>query len=217
MCARNRFTSEELPSEVPGAAPLRGGGAARSAKASPLSGNVPRESQGSPRRGCLRLSPRRSGDAARSRAPHHLWFESNPLEPAEVGAGGGQQVGQQLVTQQERQQTEVEQLRMRRTVVVLFKFHPRVVQMHDPCSARSIGDHLRQLTDGERLGELVEDPELAGLRWVPDRQLDASERVADVEETASLSALAVDRQGLTCGRLDHKAIKDRAKDGVVVQ
>ena len=151
------------------------------------------------------------------RSPQHLWLECGPVEPVDVRAGDGQEVGQQFVAEQERHQAEVEQLGVRRAVVVLLQLDPRVVEVHDPGSAGGVGDLLRQLTDREGLGELVEHAELAGLRWGADRELDAGQRVADVEETAGLATLAVHRERLAGRCLDHEAVEDRAEDGVVVE
>ena len=56
-------------------------------------------------------------------------------------------------------------------------------------------------------------------RWAGfvDRQLDALERVADVEEAAGLPALAVDRQRVADHRLHAEAVERRAEDLVVVE
>jgi len=53
-------------------------------------------------------------------------------------------------------------------VVVLVGFHPWVVQVRDLGAGVCIGDEFGQLADRERLGELVEHPELAALGGVLD-------------------------------------------------
>ena len=70
-----------------------------------------------------------------------------------------------------------------------------------PVGAPRLLDALGELEDGELLGELVEDAELAGLGRAADGQLDAAHRVADVEEAARLAALAVNGEGMVDGRL----------------
>jgi hypothetical protein len=54
--------------------------------------------------------------------------------------------------------------------------------------------HLRQFQHRKLLGELIEDPALARLGRMKARQLDAAHRVANIQEAARLSALAIDRQ-----------------------
>jgi hypothetical protein len=46
-----------------------------------------------------------------------------------LSPGKGQEVGEEIVVQEERQEAEIEQFGVRGTVVVLFKFNPRILQM----------------------------------------------------------------------------------------
>ena len=86
-----------------------------------------------------------------------------------------------------------------------------------PTSRGRALDELGELGDRELLGELVEDAELAEVGRVGDRELDALERVADVEEAAGLAALAVDGQRVADHGLDAEAVEDGAEVLVVVE
>src|SRR6478672_11692724 len=92
----------------------------------------------------------------------------------------------QLLAEQGRLEAEVQQLRVDRVVVVLLLLDPRVLAVPDLDRIAEVPgavlDEVRQVDHRELLGELVEDPELAGLGRVCRRQLHAVERVADVEE-----------------------------------
>ena len=76
---------------------------------------------------------------------------------------------------------------------------------------------LGELRDGELLGELVEDAELAQLGGVVHCELDALERVADVETAAGLAALPVDGERVADHGLHAEAVEDGAEDLVVVE
>ena len=96
-----------------------------------------------------------------------------------------------------RLETQRRQLGVRRVVAVLFHFLARVRQMLTstrspipPPTPATVG----QFVDRERLGELVEDAQLARAAGIGDGELDAMQRVADVEVAAGLAALAVHRQ-----------------------
>ena len=128
-----------------------------------------------------------------------------------------QEIAQQLITEEERHEAEVQKLGVRRPVVVLFGLDPGILEVDDLRSAGCVGDLLRQLADGERLGELVEHPELAGLGRVSDGQLDTGERVPDVEEAARLAALAVHGQRLAGCSLDHETVEHGPEHRVVVE
>src|SRR3954468_812465 len=127
----------------------------------------------------------------------------------------------QLLAQQRRLEAEVEELRVDRVVVVLFLLDPGVLDVVDrnPVAEVLAGllDQLRQPEDRELLGELVEDAHLAALGWVVDRQLDAVESVADVEEAAGLAAGAVDGERVADHRLHAEAVEDGAEELVVVE
>src|SRR5882757_2391016 len=102
----------------------------------------------------------------------------------------------QLLAEMVGLQAEVEQVGVDRVVVVLFLLDPGVVDVVDRHLVAEVPggglDQLGELEDRELLGELVEDAEFARLGRVGDRQLDAGEGVADVEEAAGLTAGAVD-------------------------
>ena len=75
-----------------------------------------------------------------------------------------------------------------------------------------------QFADAVGLGDLVEHADLfAALRRVLQRDLDAADGVADVDERTGLSARAVHRQWVTDRRLHQEAIEDRAVVAVVVE
>src|SRR5204863_2386673 len=98
----------------------------------------------------------------------------------------------ECLVQQVRSQTEIQQLRVCGVVVVLLGLDAGVVDrmdrhVHADLCARLL-DQLGQLHHRELLRELVEDPILAGLRWIRDRELDAAKGVLDVEILARLSA-----------------------------
>src|SRR5205807_6245060 len=76
---------------------------------------------------------------------------------------------------------------------------------------------MRQVQDGKLLRELIIDAALASGRRIVAGDLDATHRVANVQEAARLSALAVNGQRLSDGRLNTKAIQDGAKDIIIVE
>lgn len=92
-----------------------------------------------------------------------------------IEEGVGEQVGDEA---------ELDELGVLRVVVVFFGFHPGVRDRHgsnvEPELRSGSRDELRELVDGELLGELVEDPELAWFGWVGDRELDALNCVSDI-------------------------------------
>src|SRR6476660_9424714 len=122
----------------------------------------------------------------------------------------------QLLAEQGRLEAEVEQLGVDGVVVMLFLLDPRVVAMADlDRVAEMLAGMLFVLCYGdhrELLGELVEDPELARLGGIRHRQLDAGERVADVEEAAGLTATAVDGERVADHGLQAKAVEDGDAD-----
>src|SRR4051794_1304257 len=103
----------------------------------------------------------------------------------------------QLLAEKGRLEPEVEQLRVGGVVVMIFLLDPGILVVLDldPVAEVLAGllDEPGQLDHRELLGELVEDTEVTGLGGRADRELDAPEGVADVEETADLVAAAVDR------------------------
>ena len=106
-----------------------------------------------------------------------------------------------------------------RVVVVLFLLDPGVGGSLDRDRARARRGLTisASLLDRERLGELVEHPELAALGRVLTGQLDAGQGVADVEHAPRLAALAVDGERVADDRLDAEAVEHGAEDAVVVE
>src|SRR6266849_9277524 len=70
---------------------------------------------------------------------------------------------------------------------------------------------------GELLGELVVNAALSPGCGIVAGNLDAPDRVPDVQETARLAALTVNRERLADGRLHAETIEHRAKDVVVIE
>src|SRR5699024_11116614 len=112
---------------------------------------------------------------------------------------------QMLLGQQVRLQAQRQQVRVDRVVVVVVLLHARVVHAGDGHLVaqvrRDLLDLLRQLLDGELLGELVVDAELADVGRVLTGDLDAAHRVLDVQVPAGLGAVAVDGQVVADRRL----------------
>src|SRR6188472_1852356 len=127
----------------------------------------------------------------------------------------------QLVAEVAGPQPQVEQLRVDRVVVVLLGLHPRVLEVLDLDLEAELGgraaDQLGELPDRELLRELVEDPVLAGVGRVVDRQLDTLEGVPNVEEAAGLAAPAVDGERMAHDGLNAESVQDRAEPLVVVE
>src|SRR5450631_3400753 len=73
-------------------------------------------------------------------------------------------------------------------------------------------DHLRELQDSELLGELVEDTELALLCRIQACDLNAAHGIANVQEAAGLSALAINRERVTQSGLCTETIQHRPKN-----
>lgn len=81
-----------------------------------------------------------------------------------------------------------------------------------------IGDHLRDVADTPRLGDLVQDfDRLAVLRRVLQRNLQAFSRVSYVNEGARLPASAVDGQRNSQGRLHEESVQNSAVVAVVIE
>ena len=123
--------------------------------------------------------------------------------------------------QQVRLQSQVDQLGVLRVVVVGFRFHARIGQVMDLRLQSQLRagrlHHLRQLQHRELLGELVEDAELARIGRIHAGDFDAANGVANVEEAARLSALAVDGDRMSGRRFNAEAIQRGAEDLVVVE
>ena len=76
---------------------------------------------------------------------------------------------------------------------------------------------MGQFEHGKLFCELIIDAALASGSRVVTGDLDATHGVANVEETARLSSLAVNGERLSDGRLNTKAIQDGAKDIIIVE
>src|SRR6266566_3001503 len=76
---------------------------------------------------------------------------------------------------------------------------------------------MGQFEHGKLFRELIIDAALSSGSRVVTGDLDATHGVANVEETARLSSLAVNGERLSDGRLNTKAIQDGAKDIIVVE
>src|SRR5438874_4982857 len=78
-------------------------------------------------------------------------------------------------------------------------------------------DQFGEFQDVEGLRELVEDSVFSWGRRVHNREFDASQSVSDIQEAATLPALAINRQGHLRYRLDAEAIDSRAENFVIVK
>ena len=118
-------------------------------------------------------------------------------------------------------QTQIEQVGILGVEVVLFCLNPRVFHVLDidiqAQGVASVFNHHGQVADVKHFGELVEDPEEAGVTGVGDRNFYAAHGVTNVEEGAGLTALAVDGEGMTHRRLNTEAVEGRTKHAVVVE
>src|SRR5579864_1563774 len=106
-------------------------------------------------------------------------------------------------------------------VIVLFGFDARIRKMVNfDVHSQFFADcfyHLREFENRELLRELVVNSALAARGRILASDLDTANRIAYVEETAHLSALAVHGKRLTDGRLYAKAIKHGAKHVIIVE
>jgi hypothetical protein len=120
-----------------------------------------------------------------------------------------------------RLQTEIDQGRVGGVVIVPLLLLPRVgdrTNGHVQSQlAACLDNPFGELDHAEGLGELVHDPQLAAARRVGGSQLDALQRVVEIEVAAGLAAAAIDGQRDTGHGLDEEAIDDRAEDVVVVK
>src|SRR5258708_7590366 len=106
-------------------------------------------------------------------------------------------------------------------VIVLLGFHARIGNVidldgHAKFFRRGF-HHARQLHDRELFGELVVYAAFALSGRIVARDLDAPDRVANVEESARLTALAIDRERLADGGLHAEPIEDRAEHIVIIE
>ena len=104
-------------------------------------------------------------------------LEGGPLEAADVGAGDGQEVGQQLLTEQKRQQSQVEQLGVGRPVVVLLELDARILQVDDlrpPAASETFCASSPTEKDSVNWLNTRNSPALAGVRMANSTQASVS-------------------------------------------
>src|SRR5208283_3760237 len=110
---------------------------------------------------------------------------------------------------------------MFRVVIVLLSLDTRIRQVLDLNLESHLfpGDfhHLGKLQDSELLRELVEHAELALLGRVEACNLDAAHGVANIQESARLSTLSVNRERVSQGRLGAETIQHGPEYFVVVK
>src|SRR5579864_5717651 len=96
------------------------------------------------------------------------------------------------VRKEMRFKAERQQLGVRRVVVVFLQFNARVLQSsdnrRDPQLSSLSDNKFCKLSNAKRLGELIEYSVFTRLRRIQNRQLDATERVSNVQETAFLTS-----------------------------
>src|SRR5690606_3308959 len=133
------------------------------------------------------------------------------LDPVGVVHRDLQHLGEMLVGQQVRLQPEVQEVGVDRVVVVVVLLHARVLgrgDVHVQAQVDSDLLHLLgELLDGELLGELVVDAELATVGGVLAGDLDAAHGVLDVQVAAGLGAVAVDGEVVADRALDDEAVQ----------
>src|ERR1035438_2235720 len=118
-------------------------------------------------------------------------------------------------------QTKIEQLGMLGVVIVLLQLDARVGNMFDgdvePLAIANLLHQVGQVEHAELLGELVEYPVFALCRWALDGDLNAPQRVANVQKASGLPALAIDGKRASQRRLHTIAIQHRTPNAVVVK
>ena len=73
------------------------------------------------------------------------------------------------------------------------------------------------MQDGECFGELVEHPIFARLGGIHNRQLDAAQSIADIQEAAALASLSIHRQRNAGGRLHTESVDGGSENVVIVE
>src|ERR1700722_76166 len=118
-------------------------------------------------------------------------------------------------------QAQINQFGMLRVVIVFFRFDSgigKVGYFHVQTDFRSgFLNDLRKFQNRKSLRKLVVTPALPGRSGIQTRELQATDRIADVQEAALLAALAVPRQRMTNYRLDAEAVQHRAENLVVIK
>ena len=79
------------------------------------------------------------------------------------------------------------------------------------------GNFLCKFVDGKPFRELVEDAQIALINGILHRQIDALERVFQVQVAAGLTTFAVNRQRHTGHGLHEKPVQDGPEDIVVMK
>src|SRR5690606_7577151 len=124
---------------------------------------------------------------------------------------------EQAVCQCGRRQPQAEKGVVAYEEVVLRVFLARVRHVGD-LGARQLGDQLGEVPYPVRLCHLVDDAHpVATLGSVLQRQLDAADRVLDVDEGPRLPTGPVDGQGEADGCFHEEAVEDRTVIAVVVE
>ena len=126
-----------------------------------------------------------------------------------------------FVGKQMRLKAKCRQRGMIRIVIMLFQLDTRILDVFDRAVETVIGSDplyaVCKIQDRELLGELIENPKLAGFGWIEHGQLDATERIANIQKAAGLSALPVDGQRHAMHRLDDEAVQHGAEYRIIVK
>src|ERR1019366_4461339 len=86
-----------------------------------------------------------------------------------------------------------------------------------PLAIADLLHQVGQIEHAELLGELVEDPVLALCRRALDGDLDAPQRVANIQEAAGLATLAINGKRASQRGLHAIPVQDGAPDAVVIE
>ena len=117
--------------------------------------------------------------------------------------------------------TQINELRVLGVVIMLFCLDARIGKMVDfdvhPQFFPDCFHHLRQFENRELLRELVVHSALAARGRILAGNLDAANRVSNVEKTTHLSALAVHGEWLANGRLHAEAVEHGAEHVILIE
>src|ERR1700757_4851969 len=126
----------------------------------------------------------------------------------------------QRLRKQMRLEAKLSQLSVLRVVIVFLGFNARIRQMvhtHiEPEPFLGNAHHLREFENGKLFRELIEYPELSPGRRIQAGQLNASHRVANVEEPARLTALAINSKRMFDRSLHAKTVESGPENFVVI-
>src|SRR3989344_1764915 len=110
---------------------------------------------------------------------------------------------------------------MFRVIVMLFLFGPRirdVINIHrQPDRFRRCFDQVGDLIQRELFSKLIENTELSSFCRIKGSELDASQRIADIQITTSLAALAVYSKRKPAAGLHNETVDYRSKNIVVMK